>query len=143
MSEDQQRNSNRASNQMMLNPVGGSSTPRGHLELAVDRGQVPVDRAGTDDELLATWISVSPCATRRNISDSLAIKPAGEVGEFFTEWVDCVTVETCWGIIAVPCEERTCSGNSVEFRACTNGGILRRSMTCVTRFWSSLPITIA
>ena len=39
------------SGQVVLNGVPGSSTTRGDPDLAKDRGQVRVDRAGTDHEL--------------------------------------------------------------------------------------------
>ncbi len=35
----------------MLNSKASGGTSRGDSELAVDRGQVPVDGAGTDNEL--------------------------------------------------------------------------------------------
>src|SRR5438270_12318886 len=38
--------------QFVLNSVAGGGTARGNPDLAVDRGQVPVDRATTDDQLL-------------------------------------------------------------------------------------------
>ncbi len=37
----------------MLHGIARSGTTRGDPELAVDRGQVPVDRARTDDELFS------------------------------------------------------------------------------------------
>ena len=40
-----------ASDQVMLDSVASNGAARGNLELAVDRGQVPVDGARTDDEL--------------------------------------------------------------------------------------------
>ena len=48
------------SGQVVLDGVAGSSAARGDPDLAIDRGQVGVDGAGTDDELSATWASVSP-----------------------------------------------------------------------------------
>ena len=53
ISEDQQKNSDGVLHQMMLDSIACSGTARGHLELAVDRGQVPVDGARTDDELFS------------------------------------------------------------------------------------------
>ena len=38
--------------QVLLNGVAGCGGSRGDAELAVDRGQVPVDGAWTDDQLL-------------------------------------------------------------------------------------------
>ena len=40
------------SDQVVLDRIAGRGTARGHLNLAIDRGQVVVDRAGTDNQML-------------------------------------------------------------------------------------------
>ena len=45
------KKSNSGLDQVVLNGVAGGGGSRGDAELAVNGGQVPVDGAGTDDEL--------------------------------------------------------------------------------------------
>ncbi len=52
ISGDQQRHSKGVLDHVMLYGVARRRGSRGDPELAVNRGQVPVDRAGADDELL-------------------------------------------------------------------------------------------
>ena len=82
----------RASHQVVCDGEAGRGRARGHVELAIDRFQVLLNRARADDERFRDLLVVRPWATRRSPSTSHVVKPAG-----YRAAKGCCTMGRCGG----------------------------------------------